>query len=84
MIRNAFVRSWFALISFIVITACGSSSNSNLQLSRAMMTYWANFARTGDPNTVDTALPLWHAWSNEPGAPKRMILDTDETQEGTR
>jgi para-nitrobenzyl esterase len=46
------------------------------ELSHAMMTYWANFARTGDPNTPDTGLPLWHAWSDEPGAPKRMLLDT--------
>ena len=45
-------------------------------LSHAMMDYWANFARTGDPNTADAGLPLWHAWSNEPGTPKRMIFDT--------
>jgi len=47
-------------------------------LSHAMMTYWANFAKTGDPNTPHTDLPMWHAWSNEPGAPKRMILDTGD------
>ena len=46
-------------------------------LSRAMMTYWGNFARTGDPNTPDTGLPFWHAWSYEPGVPRRMMLDTD-------
>jgi para-nitrobenzyl esterase len=47
-------------------------------LSRAMMTYWANFAKTGDPNTPHSGLPVWHAWSNDPGATKRMILDTGQ------
>ena len=48
------------------------------ELSHAMMTYWANFARTGDPNAPHADLPVWHAWPNESGVPKRMILDTGQ------
>ena len=58
-------------------------------LSRAMMTYWANFAKTGDPNTPQTDLPMWHTWSNESGEPMRMVLDTGQfefssSKEGAR
>ena len=52
-------------------------------LSHAMMTYWANFARTGDPNSRTRIFLLWHAWSNEPGTPKRMMLDTGDLSMST-
>jgi len=52
------------------------------QLSEAMMAYWANFARTGDPNTGDADLPLWETWTNAPLSPKRMILDAGEIKMG--
>jgi hypothetical protein len=41
------------------------------------MTFYAQFARTGDPNPPDSNLPQWTPWSNDPGAPKRIIFDTD-------
>jgi carboxylesterase type B len=44
-------------------------------LSNAMMTYVAQFARTGDPNGANTDLPLWSPWSDKQGAPKRMLFD---------
>jgi para-nitrobenzyl esterase len=46
-------------------------------LSQAMMDYWAQFARTGDPNRKGSGLPQWKAWSNGNGAPKTIFLDAD-------
>jgi len=39
-----------------------------INLSKRMMAYWANFARTGNPN--GNGLPEWKAW------PKKIIFDT--------
>jgi para-nitrobenzyl esterase len=47
-------------------------------LSRAMMSYWAQFARSGDPGRGgDGLLPQWQAWTPEPDADKLLVLDTD-------
>ena len=45
------------------------------ELSEAMMRYAASFLETDNPNTENTDLPEWVAWSNEPAAPKSLILD---------
>jgi len=46
-------------------------------LSEQMMSYWANFAWTGDPGRGrEGDLPAWSAWDGRPGAHKYMILDT--------
>ncbi len=46
-------------------------------LSDAMMSYWANFARSGDPGRgSDGKLPLWSAWSSTAGGSKMMLLDS--------
>jgi para-nitrobenzyl esterase len=43
-----------------------------------MMSYWANFAYTGDPGRGrDGSLPLWGAWdASSPTAPKFLVLDS--------
>jgi para-nitrobenzyl esterase len=46
-------------------------------LSQAMMDYWAQFARTGDPNRKGSGLPHWKAWSNGKWSPKTILLDAD-------
>jgi para-nitrobenzyl esterase len=50
------------------------------QLSRAMMSYWAQFAATGDPGRgVDGQLPRWTPWDDSsPKAPRFILLDTEE------
>lgn len=46
-------------------------------LSNAMMDYWAQFARTGNPNRDKSGLPKWSPWSNINGYPKTILLDAD-------
>lgn len=47
-------------------------------LSREMMSYWAEFARRGDPGAgSDGALPRWQSWdASTPDGVRMMILDT--------
>jgi para-nitrobenzyl esterase len=49
-----------------------------LELSGAMMSYWAEFAYRGDPGRGrEGALPLWSAWdASGPQADKYIVLDT--------
>jgi para-nitrobenzyl esterase len=46
-------------------------------LTSAMVSYFAQFARTGNPNKAGTGLPEWKSWSNHAGGPKAIILDAD-------
>ncbi len=48
------------------------------ELSSAMMSYWAEFATSGDPGRGRGGkLPRWERWSEaKPDAPRFMILDT--------
>jgi para-nitrobenzyl esterase len=46
-------------------------------LSRAMMSYWAEFAYAGAPGTGRAGdLPVWTPWSPRPGAEQFLVLDT--------
>ncbi|MBB6095310.1 para-nitrobenzyl esterase [Povalibacter uvarum] len=48
-------------------------------LSKSMMSYWANFAYTGNPGKGrDGSEVEWAAWKNGAGEPKTLILDTQE------
>ncbi len=48
------------------------------ELSRKMMSYWAEFAYSGAPRSGRAGdLPLWSPWDPRPGAEKRLILDTE-------
>lgn len=48
-----------------------------LALSRAMMAYWTEFARTGRPGTGGTPdLPEWRIFGEQPSAPQSLIFDS--------
>jgi para-nitrobenzyl esterase len=47
-------------------------------LSDSITKYWATFARTGKPR--DPTGVLWRPWSNEEGAPKRILFDANASQ----
>ena len=53
------------------------NETGRVQLSNAMMSYWANFARTGSPGRGTRGdLPDWQAWGT--GRTTRILFDTDE------
>ena len=54
-----------------------ANAKGRTELSDAMLSYWANFARRGTPDRgVDDKLVPWTAWTNMPGVPKLMLLAT--------
>lgn len=46
-------------------------------LNDAMVSYVAQFARTGNPNGNTPGLPIWQPWSNEASGPKVILLDAN-------
>ena len=53
-------------------------------LSKKMMSYWAQFARTGSPGRgSDGSLTEWTAWAPRPAGARFMVFDT-EAGGGTR
>ena len=46
-------------------------------LSNAMMGYWAQFVKTGNPNREGSGLHEWKPWSNIESSPKTILLDAD-------
>jgi para-nitrobenzyl esterase len=49
----------------------------HVALSNAMIDYWSQFARTGNPNRDKSGLSEWSPWSNIKGQPKMILLDAD-------
>ena len=70
-----FVFGNFGKDSDSVLRFAWSKTNQpgRMELSNRMMTYWANFARTGNPNAP--GLPDWPACCSRPGGARRMVLD---------
>jgi para-nitrobenzyl esterase len=54
-----------------------ASAPGRYALSSAMMSYAAQFARTGNPNRAGSGLPEWRPWSNRPAEPKYIVFDAD-------
>jgi para-nitrobenzyl esterase len=60
-----------------VFTFSEANKAGRVALSNAMMDYWSQFARTGNPNKEGSGLPKWSPWSNIAGFPKTLLLDAD-------
>lgn len=72
-----FVFSWWDLGSQTPLLFHDDNEAGRLELSRNMMSYWANFARTGDPGKGSRGeLPRWQAWSNADAGTRTLLLDT--------
>ena len=73
-----FVFGHFHLLgSFDKYAFTKANAPGRLALSDAMMSYWVNFAATGDPGRgVDGRQPTWGAWTTTAGAPTLMLLDS--------
>ncbi|MEO1476620.1 MAG: carboxylesterase family protein, partial [Pseudomonadota bacterium] len=51
-----------------------------LALNDAMMAYWAEFARTGNPGTGGTdALPVWSAWTSDTAEENIILFDSPDS-----
>jgi para-nitrobenzyl esterase len=61
------------ILQSLLFTACNEEGRR--ALSRAMMTYVAHFALSGDPNPPGAILPAWTPWVNTPGAKKCILFD---------
>jgi para-nitrobenzyl esterase len=75
--RSPYGAGHGADISFVFNTlnarwgASAEATSEEKELARIMNTYWANFARTGNPN--GNSLPVWPLYSQQ----KEEILDVD-------
>ncbi|MDJ0790096.1 MAG: carboxylesterase family protein [Myxococcota bacterium] len=58
----------------------GGNEAGRLQLSNAMMSYWAQFAATGSPGSGRRGdLAEWRAWDDgSDGDPRFLVLDTEQ------
>lgn len=53
------------------------NATERFELSSAMMRYWAEFARSGEPsNGGDGSLPQWPAWSGPQGDASLIVFDS--------
>jgi para-nitrobenzyl esterase len=54
-----------------------TSAPGRIALSRAMMSYWAQFARTGEPGRGSAGdLPTWQRWGPGEEVGKALVFDT--------
>ena len=56
-----------------------NNEQGRMALQKAMMSYLAQFAATGNPNAAGSGLPTWQEWSNGAGEPKSIIFDGSNT-----
>ncbi len=73
-----FVFGWLSLGPVTEYVYPEEGAEANKRLASSMMSYWGQFAYTGDPGSGrDGSLPKWGAWSNQPDAETFIIFDSD-------
>lgn len=78
-LEMAFVFGEMSMGSFDQIIITEDNKPARDQLSKAMMSYWANFARSGNPNKGVNVAVQWLPWSAQE---QYLIFDT-EVEENT-
>jgi len=75
-----FVFGWMTLGPATKLVFSKDRHDANLALSRNMMSYWSEFAYTGDPSRGrEDRLPLWSSWSADGKTGDTfLILDTKD------
>jgi len=75
-----FVFGWMTLGPATKLVFSQDRREVNHELSRSMMSYWSQFAYTGDPGRGrEGRLPLWSSWSDVgEGGDTFLVLDTKD------
>ena len=72
-----FVFGHFDLGSGLANLMISFNDEGRLELSKSMMSYWAEFAYSGNPGQGrNKDLPEWTPWSNQEGRNKMIVFDT--------
>jgi para-nitrobenzyl esterase len=72
-----FVFGHFDLGSWLANLMISFNDEGRLELSESMMSYWAEFAYSGNPGRGrNKDLPGWTPWSNQEGQNKMIVFDT--------
>ena len=72
-----FVFGWLTMGPVTGLVFDPGAADTDRALSDAMMSYWTEFAYTGDPGRGRSGDRVhWPSWSAEEGGPKMLLLDT--------
>ncbi|XP_024083868.1 acetylcholinesterase 1-like [Cimex lectularius] len=66
------------------LNATKGYSEADKKLSKEMMKYWANFARTGDPNKDDKGQTTSVTWPKYDTTQKKYLKLAEKLEEGSK
>lgn len=84
-IEIPFVFGWLSLGPGTRFVFADDKMESNRRLSRSMMSYWAEFAYSGNPGRGrKSEQPLWNSWSDATQSSDKFIIFDSEAGGGVR